>query len=293
MKKKVYWCLAALGLAAALTACAPNPAETAEPSDGEAVSGEGADPASGGETLSLRIADGAETGDLVLAGEGTYEVYTCAAGQIPTILLDGKPADAAALRDGMPVDITWNSIDDSWPGRLDAASLSAYSLGTPGNPGGTFYDLCGFWLQVLNDLWERDPGLNGGAAYVSVDLSQAPGTLTAGEQSAVAWAFARNHGTEAQPLIPLTLSYEELREQGWLTADTPEDAERTVYHWEDGVLFRITADPDEAAYSLPALRFDAEKWRGPLGAYLFSHCIAAWPELGTWSTYQIGGEAIA
>ena len=44
---------------------------------------------------------------------------------------------------------------------------------------------------------------------------------------------------------------------------------------------------------LPVLFFDAEKWRSSLGAYCFYDCSAVWPEMGTWSGYQIGSEMIS
>ena len=39
--------------------------------------------------------------------------------------------------------------------------------------------------------------------------------------------------------------------------------------------------------------FDAQKWRSPLGAYYFGDCSALWPELGSWSGYKVGHEAIS
>ena len=189
--------------------------------------------------LRALIVDGAETGELVLAGErGVHDVYLLDAAST-AVYLDGERADASALRDGMTVEIALSGdIAASSPAELTgtAESVSAYSIGSPENPGGTMYDLCGLYLQVLEDLWERDPGLNGGAKMVSVDLSDAPGGLSEAAQFAVAWAFARRHGAEA-----LTLGYDELLAQGYLTNDAPEGDEWAMYRWEDGVLLRITA----------------------------------------------------
>lgn len=84
---------------------------------------------------------------------------------------------------------------ETYPAQLGGLSrIRAYSLGTEQNPGGTYYDLCGLYLQVLNDLWDADAGLNSKIQYVSVDLSQAPGGLTEAEKAAVAWRFAGQHG---------------------------------------------------------------------------------------------------
>ena len=243
-------------------------------------------------TLSLRIVDGAGTGQLVLAGETAESVYTLAADGVP-VLLDGQLADASALEDGMMAELRCLEPDGQEGGTLGGVeTISVHSLGSRENPGGGTYDLCGLYLQVLDDLWEADSGLNGGITYLSVDLSGAPGGLTEGEQAAVARIFARRHEAE-----PLTLTYAELESQGYLTEHTLPggDGERTYCTWEDGVLFSITPHETggEEAWSLPVLRFDAQKWRTPLGAYYFSDCTAVWPEMGACDSYTVGAELIS
>lgn len=228
----------------------------------------------------LRIVDGAETGHLVLAGEEADEIRTLDVGNTP-VYLDGEQADASVLEDGMMVTVGEYGTPSSDGGLLIVLDhISVDSLGTGNNPGGGYYDLCGLYLQVLEDLWNADPGLNDGISYISVDLTQAPGSLTDGEKAAIAQVFAEAHGAE-----PLTLTRTELEAQGYLTDGA----------WEDGVLFIIEphATDQEEAYSLPVVRFDASKWRGPLGAYFFTDCTAVWPEMGTWDGYTVGGEAIS
>lgn len=231
------------------------------------------------ETIALRIVDGAGTGTLVLAGQSAGDVFTVNTEDI-TILLDGKEADASVLEDGMPVEVAYRGgRQEIWPVQLQQIdAIYGFSRGSKENPGGTYYDLCGLYLQVLNDLWEQDAGLNDAIAYVSVDLSQAPGDLTEGEKAAIAWIFAGQHQAE-----PLTLSLEELAE---IKLDGVAAAKQ--YQWEDGLLFTITADSgaENEVYALPMVKFHAAKWRTPLGAYGFSRCTALWPELGTWSGYQ-------
>ena len=87
---------------------------------------------------------------------------------------------------------------------------------------GGFDDQCVLYLQVLEDLWAADPGLNSGIAMISVDLS-ATG-LCASEQAAVAWLFAKNHDVTL-----VKGGYEQLLEQGYLTPDDPENP-NTLYH---------------------------------------------------------------
>ena len=220
-------------------------------------------------TLRLTLVDGAGTDTLLLAGETAGEVYTVPADSFP-LTLDGEPADASVLEDGMPITLAYTGIEESFPARLAIAAAEAYSLGTEKNPGGGFYDLCGLYLQVLSDLAE------GGEETVAVDLSQAPGDLTEGEKAAIAWRFRETCGTGL--------------------AD-PENAAPGV------TLFTIRAASDAKGetYSLPVLRFDAERSQTlpagpdsthPATARILQDCTAVWPEFGTWTGYQAGSEVL-
>ena len=252
------------------------------------------------EITSLRIVDGAETGQLVLAGERASDVYTLDMQDIK-VVLDGKKSDASALEDGMMAEIVHSGwIQTTYPGTFsDVYEVRVYSLGSEKNPGGSYYDLCGLYLQVLEDLWNADAGLNNEIQYISVDLTDAPGNLTDGENAAIAWIFGGKHGVEA-----LTLTSEELKEQGYYTEIvytgtglpmSADDNRPKAYMWDDGVLFTIIDNmgQDAATYSLPVIKFNAWKWRTPLGAYFFSDCSAVWPQMGTWSSYNIEHEMIS
>lgn len=316
---KKYFPLLALCLAL-LTACGA-PAQSPVPPDGggDAVSQPPADsPAPSlaeDETpvyLTCRVVDGAEDGNLLLAeldaplsgghggrrdGKGVYRLTVTA--ETP-VYLDGRPASAGDLTDGMPLEIAFNgTVLESFPAQLgEVYSVSGYSIGTAQCPGGSYYDLCGLYLQALDDLWERDPALNENISLASLDLSQAPGGLLESEQSALRWRFGELHGVEV-----LDLTFEELRDQGYLTASplstpAPEEGEdfSILWHqWEDGCLFSIRANGGHGAecYSLPILFFDVEKWRTPLAAYCLYDCSALWPEMGTWSGYTVGSEMIS
>jgi hypothetical protein len=252
------------------------------------------------EVTSLRIVDGAATGQLVLAGERESDVYTLDMKDIK-VFLDGKKADASALEDGMMAEIVHSGwIQTTYPGQFgDVYEVRVYSLGSEKNPGGSYYDVCGLYLQVLEDLWNADPGLNSEIKYISVDLTDAPGNLTDGEKAAIAWIFGGKHGVQA-----LTLNSEELKEQGYFTEIvytgtglpmSSDDNRPKAYLWEDGVLFTIIDNmgQDAVSYSLPVIKFNAWKWRTPLGAYWFSNCSAVWPQMGTWSSYNIEHEMIS
>lgn len=303
-----------------LTACAA-PASSGAPAPEDAGSPAGTPPPEDvpslaeDETptyLACRIVDGVEDGDLLLAeldaplsgghegrcgGQGVYRLTVT---EDTPVFLDGEPASAGDLADGMPLEIAFNGLVlETFPAQLgQVISVSGYSIGTPQCPGGGYYDLCGLYLQALDDLWERDPALNEDISLVSLDLSQAPGGLLESEKSALVWRFGELHGAEA-----LDLTFEELRDQGYLTASslsTPapeegEDFSNLWYQWEDGCLFSIRANGghEGEVYSLPILFFDVEKWRTPLAAYCLYDCSALWPEMGTWSGYQIGSEMIS
>ena len=252
------------------------------------------------EVTSLRIVDGAATGQLVLAGERASDVYTLDMKDIK-VFLDGKKANASALEDGMMAEIVHSGwIQTTYPGTFsDVYEVRVYSLGSEKNPGGSYYDVCGLYLQVLEDLWNADPGLNSEIQYISVDLTDAPGNLTDGEKAAIAWIFGGKHGVQA-----LTLNSEELKEQGYFTEIvytgtglpmSSDDNRPKAYLWEDGELFTIIDNmgQDAVSYSLPVVKFNAWKWRTPLGAYWFSNCSAVWPQMGTWGTYNIEYEMIS
>lgn len=250
--------------------------------------------------LTCRIVDGAAGGDLLLAelGEGGTGVYRLNAGEIP-VTLDGEPSDAASLEDGMPIDVAFNGeVLETYPAQLgEVYSITAWTRGQERNLAGTEYDLCGLYLQVLDDLWKKDPALNENITLAGLDLSEAPGELTESEKAAIAWRFGEQHGVEV-----VTGTWEELKAQGYFTATSfstpaPENGEDSPlwYQWEDGCLFSIRRNEnhDNETYTLPVIFFDAEKWRTPLASYCFYDCSAMWGELGTWTKYNISSEMIS
>ena len=88
------------------------------------------------------------------------------------------------------------------------------------------------YLRVLNDLWAVDEGLNSDITMLSVDLSQTG--LSDSEQAAVAWVFGGMHDISET----MTMSYEELAAEGYLTGTEPDSD--GIPCWEDGCLFTIT-----------------------------------------------------
>lgn len=247
------------------------------------------------EPVLCRIVDGAEEGSLLLADaveDSIYQgggVYRVGVNENTLVYLDGEVADASVLKDGMLVEVFYNGyIMESFPAQFGGFRyLAAYSYGSEMDPGGNYYDLCGFYLKVLDDLWNIDPALNSDITVAGLDLSNAPGNLTRGQKAALAWRFGELHDVW---IVEGTL--EEIKENGYLT---PYEEGSEIYWWEDGCMFVIEANEWEEGetYSLPVLKFNAHKWRSPLGAYGFSDCSAVWPQMGTWTEYNIGAQFIS
>ena len=122
-----------------------------------------------------------------------------------TLYLDGGSVSASEIESGMSAEVWYTGgVQETYPAKF--SQVVAVSLSREEN---AQYDLCGLSLQVLEDLWNEDDGLNGGAEVVRVDLSKAPGGLTAGEKAAVAWhPAAQKHGVQG-----LTMTFDELRER--------------------------------------------------------------------------------
>ena len=234
-------------------------------------------------TLTCRIVDGAESGNLILArADGTGgDVYTLSVTDSISVLRADGSSGRNELRDGMIVHVRYSGdILETYPAQL--ASVSAIEMAE-----NDVDDRCGLYLQVLEDLWNVDPGLNADITELGVDLSGLT-DLSDGEKSAVAWHFGELHG-----LTPIEGTWAELCEQGYI--------DRENLYWEDGCLFSLTTDT-EAVWSLPMLEegeepptltaFDAQKWRSGDGAYFFCDCVGQMAENGTW-TYTVGSEAIS
>jgi len=148
-------------------------------------------------------------------------------------------------------------------------------------------DVCDLYLEVLEDLWNVDPGLNSEISQIGIDLSELS-HLTEMEKETVMSEFASKHDL---PYIAGT--WEELCEQGYIDKEN--------LYWKDGLFFSIKTNED-AVWNLPCIKvgesvpeltsFDAHKWRSGLGAYFFGQCTAQKNADGTWS-YTVGQEAIA
>ena len=261
------------------------------PSEETQTGGETTEP--GQVTETFRLVDAGEGGQpalLAKADGAAGDVYTLDISSVEDLTIEGYTQEQMALLDWAPVagalvEITWDgTVLESYPAQF--GEVTAVRILEDG-----FNDLCRLYRDVLNDLWEADPGLNDGITELGVDLSET--SLPESERAAVAYAFGMDHG-----LMPVEGTYQELVDQGYI------DGEELF--WEDGCLFSIkeTQDEDPVVFSLPSIgpgdeipdysgvRFDAEKWRGGTGAYSFTNCTAASLD-GHWNVYTVGAEAIS
>ena len=250
----VYFCLCLLAACAAGGSGAP--ASGGVPSDDAQPGSEIIQPAQA--TVVCRVVD-EEGGQLLLAKQDG------GAGDIYTWTVENQNIEAGTL-----VEVTWGGeIMETYPARFGGeASVTVLEDG--------FDDRCVLYLDVLEDLWAVDSGLNSdaGLTYLGMDLSAT--SLSESEQAAVAWTFAGEHGLE-----PIQGTWDELAEAGYI--------DRNNLVWEDGCLFSITeTDGDENSVT-----FDAQKWRSGLGAYYFCGCTADRDSQGVWGDYTVRAEAIS
>lgn len=249
----LYFCACLL---AACAAAGSGGVQTGGTPSGEVQTG-GESSQSASATALCRVV--ANDGTLLLAGaDGDANVYTL------------TPEDDTNLAVGTLVEIAYGgTILETFPAQF--GGVTAVRAVEDG-----FDDRCALYLQVMEDLWAVDDGLNSGVTYIGVDLSRT--SLSDSEKAAAAWAFAQKHGGEL-----ITGTWEELAEQGYI--------DRETLCWEDGILFTLAEQ--DGAYRPGSVTFDGEKWRSGLGAYFYFDCTAAQSADGHWDGYTIGGEAIS
>ena len=228
-------------------------------------------------TITCRIVYGSKDNNLILACiDGEYDIFNLPLNNIP-INWEDSNSETAELTDGMLVEIEFDGdIMEIFPAQLSGVTQITVL--------DDFNNLCTIYLDVLNDLWIVDSGLNSDLTELGIDLSQT--RLTETEQSAVAYVFGQQHG-----FMPLEGTMDELIEQGYITGEKlSEDSDVMVYQWYDGCLFSIT---ETILDSETSVQFDAEKWCSGTGAYYFTDCTTVRDNNGVWSEYELGGQAIS
>lgn len=274
--KKGIALLCMIAMLFSLAACSGDTgsSDSAALPNGATAEGEAIRPQAG--SIPVRVIKGAGTGSLVLAGKTRGDVYTVSETEL-TVYLDEQPAKPSDLENGMLLMLDPGFFElETWPGGLIGATVHAYSKPADKDDHG---DLCGLYLQVLEDLWTDDSGLNSDISYFSVDLDDAPGALTDGEKTAIAWIFSGAHDKQG-----LEFSFEELTEKGYV--------DKGELYWEDGVLFSIKTT-ENGKNSAQEITFDAQKWRSGTGAIFYMGCTAQRGTGVQWNPYKAGTFAIS
>lgn len=255
----------------------------------DTMGGSGEKAVSAGETFRI-IQEQPENLLLAKTDGNSADVYTLSLRDVE-LTLDGNAFDRnepGAHQDlpgktltGALVEVAYDLVLETYPGQL--AEVTAVNIRSDG-----FDDRCALYLRVLNDLWAVDEGLNSDITMLSVDLSQTG--LSDSEQAAVVWVFGGMHDISET----MTMSYEELAAEGYLSDTDPEvDG---IPHWRDGCLFTITEQEtgdNELNGARNTVTFDAQKWRSALGAYFFTDCTASRDAQGHWGDYTVGAAAIS
>lgn len=270
MKKNLF-CFAILLCLCVLSACAAD-SSISTPSQEE---GNGTPAASQpeenslppeGETITCRVVE-EDDGLLLLARpEGNSgDIYRLT---LHGVSVENEGAENTEVEEGALVEVTFSgAILESYPASFDGVTgVKVLKNG--------FDNLSSLYLEVLDDLWDADPGLNSNLTQLGVDLSAT--RLSASERAAVIWAFGEDHGFH-----PVQGTWQELADQGYI------DAERLV--WEGGCLFSI----EEQASEEKKVEFEAKKWSSGTGAYFFTNCTSVQSPSGEWGDYKIGSEMIS
>ncbi|WP_352401188.1 hypothetical protein [Anaerotignum sp.] len=138
-------------------------------------------------------------------------------------------------------------------------------------------NLVGVYHGILQDLLEKDAGLNADIHFIAVDLSKDK-LLTESEKNALIYLLGNHTQIETRQG-----SYESLLSENLII----QDANTGFSHLEAGLLLLLeTSQLDKDSF-----HFTAEKWRSSLGAYTLYDCLAK-KENGSWS-YEIGAEMIS
>lgn len=194
------------------------------------------------------------------------DIYWIHAGDTEVVGVSGGKLKSDALKEGMLVDILYDGIVmDSYP--MQIGNMKSIRVREEGN------DLAGFYMTVINDLYETDPGLNDGIERMAFDFSGIS-NLTETEKSALVYRLGNFYEIEA-----IRGTHDELVEQGYI------DNENLSF--KTGILFIIELSNVES----DRFNFNIRKWRSGDGAYYFQNCTAEKTN-GRWK-YTVGSHMIS
>lgn len=201
----------------------------------------------------------------LIAGEDDAGLYTVSQGA-PVYGTEQEKTDAAALKPGQNIEIGYSgAVMESYPAQLGKPVY--IRIINQGN------DLVGFYHTVLQDLWEKDEGLNSDIDTLAFDLSRTS-NLSDGEKAALIYLFSGSRS-----LAGISGTFDELAEQGYIDKDN--------LSFKSGLLITIEVKQEEE----DSFTFDVTKWRSGTGAFGFQN-YSAGKEGDTWH-YIIGSEMIS
>lgn len=198
---------------------------------------------------------------------GTHDLYSI---NTEDVIISGSTE--GRLTPGMKVEVYF-----------DGAIMESYPMGLGGvseiHIMEEDYDLVSFYLNVMDDLWKTDPGLNDQVQIIGFDLTKTTNLLES-EKAALIWLAADKYNMQT-----IAGTFDELSEQGYINKEQ--------LYWEDGVLLtlEVTEDNQKTYPDNRKFTFDLNKWRSGTGAYFFIDCEAIFNN-GEWS-YKIGSQAIS
>lgn len=259
--KKIILIITALCLALALGACARTQnLPTAEPSpirDVDAV-------------LFAKIISVSDDSLLICGratGDGAGALYTVGVNGAELLGESGEAIDKSDLKAGMAIEVGYSGeVQESYPAQPVGVTVIMATAQED--------DLTGLYLSVVRDLYDTDPGLNADIELLAFDLTGLT-NLSAAEKSALLYLVGREY-----PELNLREgTFDELCDEGLIDRDN--------LYFETGLLFTLSVK-DAAG---EGFSFDAEKWRGGLGAYFFTDCKATGS--GDEMSYTVGAHAVA
>lgn len=169
--------------------------------------------------------------------------------------------DAQELKAGDLIDIYYNGlVMETYPGMLG----EVYGIKKTGEE----EDFVALYLDIFQELYEIDEGLNDGIEEIAFDLEKAS-NLTELEKEALLYKIWCLYQKET-----FLSTYEELKEEGRLDEEG--------FYYEKGLLVTIAVE----AEGENCFEYSANKWRSGLGAIGYSDGVAK-KEAGKW-TYQPG-----
>ena len=180
-------------------------------------------------------------------------------------LIGCENGDIAA---GLEVSIDYSGmIMETYPAKLGSPTSIKIIGGEKNN-------ICEMYVEVAEELWKTDPGLNGEICA----LELIDDTLSEGQKRAIVYELTNRIGYETYVLLS---SYDELVEQGHINEE--------YLYFENGALITITADKESNTGK--KFSFNAKKWASGTGAIFFTDCKAE-SKNGLWS-YKLGNFAIS